>query len=265
MSAPREAYHWRLIATALSFTLFGLGGLTLRLLVFPLLACLPGCAERKRQRARLTIGWLFWRFVRFMRVSGVLTYQLEGIERLGRPGQVIIANHPSLIDVVFLLGLVRSANCVVKHSLFSNPFTRAPLHEAQYIRNDGSVEMLDAAVASLQQGQALIIFPEGTRTPPGLTPTFHRGAAAIALRGATVITPVTITVTPTTLTKNEPWYRIPARRVRFTLRVGADIDPQTFAALGPAPQASRKLNDFLHQHYIKELAAHERSTARPQP
>ncbi|WP_312932108.1 lysophospholipid acyltransferase family protein [Pseudomonas sp.] len=265
MSTRRHAYHWRLVATALSFLLFGLGGLCLRVLVFPLLACLPGDPERRRQRARQTIGWLFWRFVRFMRGSGVLTYQLDGIERLGRPGQMIIANHPSLIDVVFLLGLVRQANCVVKHSLFSNPFTRAPLREAQYIRNDGSLEMLDAAVAALQHGQSLIIFPEGTRTPPGQTPNFHRGAAAIALRGATVITPVTITVSPTTLTKNEPWYRIPHSRVQFTLRVGADIDPQAFAALGPAPQASRKLNDFLHQHYIKELAAYERSTARPQP
>ncbi|WP_028695682.1 lysophospholipid acyltransferase family protein [Pseudomonas cremoricolorata] len=261
----RNAYYWRLLATALSFCLFGLGGLGLRLVVFPLLACLPGDAERHRQRARQTIGWLFWCFVRFMRGCGVLTYQIDGAERLGRPGQVIIANHPSLIDVVFLLGLVRHANCVVKHSLFSNPFTRAPLREAQYIRNDGSMEMLDAAVAALQQGQALIIFPEGTRTPPGQTPTFHRGAAAIALRGARVITPVTISVSPTTLTKNEPWYRIPPRRVQFRLRVGEDIDPHAFAALGPAPQASRKLNDFLHQHYIKELADHERSTARPQP
>lgn len=39
---PRDAYYWRLFATAASFTLFGLGGLCLRLLVFPLLSCLPG-------------------------------------------------------------------------------------------------------------------------------------------------------------------------------------------------------------------------------
>lgn len=265
VSRTRDAYYWRLLATAASFVLFGLGGLALRVLVFPLLACLPGGAERHRQRARHTIGWLFWRFVRFMHAVGVLTYRIEGAERLGRPGQMIIANHPSLIDVVFLIGLVRQANCVVKQSLFDNPFTRGPVSEAQYIGNDGSMDMLDAAVASLRQGQPLIIFPEGTRTAPGQPPTFHRGAAAIALRGAKIITPVTIQVSPTTLTKHEPWYRIPARRVHFTLRVGADIDPQAFAAQGPAPQASRKLNDHLHQHYIKELAANERATTRPQP
>ena len=112
---------------------------------------------------------------------------------------------------------------------------------------------------SLQNGQTLIIFPEGTRTQPGQAPAFHRGAAAIALRGAKILTPVIIKVSPTTLTKAEPWYRIPSRRVHFSFRVGADIDPQTFAAQGPAPQASRKLNDYLHSYFIKELAEDERS------
>lgn len=262
VSKPRDAYYWRLLATGLSFFLFGVGGLCLRVLVFPLLSRLPGDAVRHRQRARQTIGWLFWRFVRFMSVSSVLTYEITGGERLGRAGQMIIANHPTLIDVVFLIGLVRHANCVVKHGIFVNPFTRSPVKEAQYIDNDGSMDMLDTAVADLQEGQTLIIFPEGTRTQPGQAPAFHRGAASIALRGAKVITPVVIKVAPVTLTKNEPWYRIPVRRVHFHLSVGTDIEPQTFNSLGPAPLASRRLNDFLHQHFIKELAEDGRSTAR---
>ncbi|KAB0520190.1 MULTISPECIES: lysophospholipid acyltransferase family protein [Pseudomonas] len=257
---PRDAYYWRLFATAASFALFGFGGLCLRLLVFPLLSCLPGDAAKHRSRARHTISWLFWFFIRLMQRVGVLTYSVEGAEKLGRPGQMIIANHPSLIDVVFLIGLVRQANCVVKQSLWQNPFTRGPVRDAGYISNDGSAEMLDAAADALRSGQTLIIFPEGTRTTPGAAPAFHRGGAAIALRGATIITPVVIKVSPTTLTKAEPWYRIPKCRVHFSLRVGADIEPQAFATLGPAPQASRKLNDYLHHYFIKELAEDERPT-----
>jgi len=260
----QDAYYWRLLATACSFTLFGLGGLCLRLLVFPLLGCLPGDARAHRQRARRTVGRLFWFFIRFMARTGVLTYEIQGADRLGRPGQMIIANHPSLIDVVFLIGLVRDANCVVKQSLFENPFTRGPLRSTDYISNDGSMDMLDAAARALQEGQSLILFPEGTRTQPGQPPAFHRGGAAIALRGARILTPVIIKASPTTLTKAEPWYRIPSRRVHFSLRVGADIDPQAFAALGPAPQASRKLNDYLHSYFIKELAEDERSE-HPEP
>jgi 1-acyl-sn-glycerol-3-phosphate acyltransferase len=263
LTKGRDAYYWRLLATALSFALFGLGGLCLRLIIFPLLSCLPGDGFGHRRRARQTVSRLFWLFIRFMARTGVLTYEVQGAENLGRPGQMIIANHPSLIDVVFLIGLVRNANCVVKQSLWHNPFTRGPVRSTEYISNDGSLEMLDAAANALQTGQTLIIFPEGTRTQPGQPPAFHRGAAAIALRGAKIITPVVIQVSPTTLTKAEPWYRIPQQRVHFSIRVGADIAPQTFTAMGPPPQASRKLNDYLHQYFIKELALDERSHPAP--
>ncbi|CAD5106506.1 lysophospholipid acyltransferase family protein [Zestomonas carbonaria] len=261
MSRYSAPWWWRLVATALSFTIFGIGGVLLRVLVFPLLALLPGDALAHRTRARTVVSLSFRWFVEFMFRSGVLTYEVEGAERLGRPGQVVIANHPSLIDVVVLVAFIRDANCVVKQSLWDNPCMRGPIRAAGYISNSGSMDMLDEAAAALQSGETLIIFPEGTRTTPGQPPQFHRGAAAIALRGARVVTPVVISVTPTTLTKAEPWYSIPSRRFHFRLRVGQDIDPLHFSALGPAPVASRKLNEHLHQHFMKELAEDERSAA----
>lgn len=259
--SPRSApYVWRLVATAMSFSLFGIGGVLLRVLVFPLLALLPGDALSRRTRARAVVSGTFYLFVRFMYRTGVLTYEVEGIERLGQPGQMVIANHPSLIDVVVLIAFIRDANCVVKQSLWDNPCMRGPIRAAGYISNSGSLDMLDEAAAALHGGQTLIVFPEGTRTTPGHAPEFHRGAAAIAVRGARMVTPVVISVTPSTLTKAEPWYSIPARRFHFRLHVGQDIDPQQFQ--GPHPVASRKLNEHLHQHFIKELAEDERSAHR---
>lgn len=248
-------YLWRLCATGASFVLFGLGGLVLRLLVLPLLGLLPGDARERRRRARAAISKAFYLHVQFMYRSGVLTYVFHGVEKLGRPGQMIIANHPSLIDVVFLIAHIRDTNCIVKQSLWRNPFTRGPVCRAQYISNNGSPEMLEQAADALRAGETLIVFPEGTRTKPQCPPAFHRGAAAIALRGAQVITPVFITVTPTTLTKAEPWYRIPACRVRVSLRVGQDIDPAGFNAQSAMPIASRRLNQHLHQLFLRELAS----------
>jgi 1-acyl-sn-glycerol-3-phosphate acyltransferase len=245
---------WRLCATGASFVLFGMGGLVLRLIVMPLLGLLPGDAVTRRRRARDAISKAFYLHVQFMFRSGVLEYEFQGAERLGRAGQMIIANHPSLIDVVFLIAHIRDANCIVKQSLWRNPFTRGPVCRAHYISNNGSPEMLEKAADALRGGQTLIVFPEGTRTSPDSAPVFHRGAAAIALRGARVITPVFITVQPTTLTKAEPWYRIPARRVRVLLRVGQDIAPESFHASAPPPIASRRLNDYLHRLFLKELA-----------
>lgn len=250
-----DAWAWRLFATGASFVLFGLGGLLLYLVILPLMRLLPGGAVARRRRARAAISRAFRMHVWFMHRSRVLDFHIEGVEKLGRPGQMVVANHPSLIDVVFLIGQIRDANCVVKAGLFDNPCTRGPVSAAQYISNDGSMTMLDRAADVLREGQCLLVFPEGTRTRPGHTPVFHRGAAAIALRGARTITPVYITVEPTTLTKAEPWYRIPDRRVQVHLRVGQDIDPAAFTADAPLPIASRRLNDHLHQLFIRELSA----------
>ena len=250
-----DAWPWRFVCTVLSFALFGVGGLVLRLLILPVVMHWPAPLAVRRRRARRTVGRAFWLHSQFMFRTGVVAYRFEGLERLGRPGQMIVANHPSLIDVVFLIGHVPDANCVVKHSLWKNPFMRGPISVAQYISNDGSAEMLDRAADVLREGQTLIVFPEGTRTTPGQAPVFHRGASAIAVRGATIITPVFITVKPTTLTKADPWYHVPHRRVQMHFRVGEDINVASFSEAAPAPIASRRINEHLHRLYARELQA----------
>jgi len=249
-----DAFAWRLIATGLSFLFFGLGGLVLRVLILPLLGLLPGDALEHRRRARAAIHRAFYLHVQFMYRTGVLNFRFDGAERLGRPGQLIVANHPSLIDVVFLIAHIRDANCIVKQGLWHNPCTRGPVTTAQYISNNGSPEMLEQAADVLREGQTLIVFPEGTRTKPGCAPVFHRGAAAIAVRGARMMTPVFISVVPTTLTKAEPWYRIPDRRINVHIRVGEDIAMDSYTADTAAPIASRRLNEHLHALYAKEFS-----------
>lgn len=250
LNRRRDLWLWRLFATGASFLAFGIGGLLLRVLILPMFALLPGGPTARRRRARAAISRAFQLHVQFMYRTRVLDFRIDGAERLGRPGQLVIANHPSLIDVVFLIAQIRDANCVVKASLWNNPFMHGAVRAAQYISNNGSPEILEQAADVLREGQTLVMFPEGTRTTPGQAPVFHRGAAAIALRGARTITPVYITVKPTTLTKAEAWHHIPWKRVSVYLRVGDDIDPAMFRDL-PMPIASRRLNQLLHQLFLK--------------
>jgi 1-acyl-sn-glycerol-3-phosphate acyltransferase len=251
---PRQdAWLLRLLATALAFAVFGVGGLFLRLFVFPAQRLMIAQAARRHARSRAVINWTFHRFVRLLVRTGVLTYEFRGVERLGRPHQMIVANHPSLLDVVFLIAHVPNANCIVKHGLARNPFTSGPVRNAGYITNDESMDMLERAAQVLRDGETLIVFPEGTRTPANGTPQFHRGACAIALRGARVITPVVITMNTRSLTKGEPWYRIPHCRMHYVFQVGPDIDPRQWTDHHPAPIAGRRMNDHLHHYYKAEL------------
>lgn len=255
LSPPRRDYWlWRLVATGLSFVLFGLGSLALWALIFPAQRLLPGDARTRQRRARQAIARTFGLFARFMIHAGVIGLDFKGADRLGRPGQLIIANHPSLLDVVLLVGQISDANCIVKHKLAVNPFTRGPVRNAGYITNDASLEMLDHAAQALRRGETLLVFPEGTRTPLGSMPRFHRGACAIALRGARAVTPVVIRMNPRSLTKGEPWWRVPKQRIRYTIEVGADLDPQQWLARDLPPAAGRKMNDFLHTYFEARLA-----------
>lgn len=251
LNRRRDAWLWRLIATAACFVVFGLGGVILCGVLVPLLFVLPGDEARRRRRARAMVSRAFYLHVQFMYRTGVLDFRIDGAETLGQPGQLIVANHPSLIDAVFLISQIRDTNCVIKAGLWTNPCIGAAARAAQYISSDGA-DMLERAASALREGQTLVVFPEGTRTRPGQAPQFHRGAAAIALRGARIITPVFISVTPPTLTKAAPWYHIPYCRFIVQLRVGAAIDPARFKD-APMPIASRRLNQYLHQLFHKEL------------
>ncbi len=127
---------WRVLATGFSFALFGVGGVVLRVLVFPLLAlCVHEPAAHQRA-ARGAVSMSFRAFVGVMRLLGVLRYEVRGLDKLDRKGQLILANHPTLIDTVFLIAFVPNADCIVKGALSNNPFMRGPIRAAGYIRND---------------------------------------------------------------------------------------------------------------------------------
>jgi len=251
-------YGWRLLATAISFTSFGIGGVLLWLLVFPLLAIWPGSRPQKACRAQYTVHMSFYLFIGLMHRLGVMTYEVIGLEKLNRPGQLIVANHPTLVDVVFLLSRIKQANCIVKASLWRNPAMRGPILNAGYISNADSETMVNDCASWLSDGGAMIIFPEGTRSVPGQPYRFQRGAAAIALQAGSIITPVTLTCVPSTLTKNQAWHQIPAQRFHLKMVVNDDIDLRPFRDLQPRSIAVRRLTHYLQDYFTQQRERHER-------
>jgi 1-acyl-sn-glycerol-3-phosphate acyltransferase len=249
----RIDWCWRLAATGLCFLAFGMGGLLLRVLVFPMLSLAVRDPQARAQAARRVIHHTFRFFVGMMKGLGVLSYEAHGLERLNRPGLLILANHPSLIDVVFLISFTPRADCVVKAALLANPFTRGPVMAAGYIRNDGGPPMLNDCLASLKAGGHLIIFPEGTRSCPGHALKLQRGAANVAVRGRVPVTPVVITCDPATLTKGEPWWRMPSKRPHFRLEVRDDLPTETLiAGCANDALAARRLTDYLTDYFTSE-------------
>ena len=257
MIAQRLNYCWRLFATALSFTVFGLGGVIVPLLATPWIRLTSRNQAQCQTRARLFIHRSFRFYIHMMRGLGVLTWEINNEHLLRRPGLLVLANHPCLIDVVFLIAFIPNPDCIVKGRLLANPTMRGYLRLTGFLRNDRGVELIEDARVSLAMGSALIIFPEGTRSVPGEPLHFQRGAANVALRTHTAITPVTILCDPITLTKKHKWYEVPARRFHITLRVGAVIPVSTYDQQQPA-LAARELTRNLQDYFTEELRAHDK-------
>ncbi len=250
-------YYWRLLATGYNFLTFSLGGLLIALTLLPLARVLPGSQARRQARARQVVCQVFRYFVWQMQFTGVITFDPGDVRRLQREarGRLVIANHPSLIDVVLLMSLLPHSCCVVKQAMWRNPWLGGVMRGAGYISNAAeSDELLSRSQAVLAHGYPLVMFPEGTRTVPGEPLQFQRGAANIAVRLRASLLPVVIRCEPPTLRKSEPWYRIPPRKAHYTLRVQAPIDPaQVIDLEAPPSLATRHLNQYLENYYRRVI------------
>jgi len=187
----------------------------------------------------------------------VLDYEISGREHIdAHEPCLILANHPSLIDVIFLLALFPDANCVVKAAMARNPLFYALIRSAGYISNEDPVAMICRAVDCLQAGENLIMFPEGTRTVSDSEPRFSNGAAAVAVRAGCACLPIFIRCEPTTLTRQDRWYRIPPRKVRFVAAIQPALELGTAAQqLRNQRAATAAVSARLQAYFVAGLAS----------
>lgn len=248
----RINHAWRVIATAASFAAFGGGGVVLGALLS--LFYIAGGRDGRHQRlARRCVQKSFAAHLELMRLLGVMTYEFRGEHRLQRDGLLILANHPTLIDVVCLISRIPNADCVVKQAVASNPFMRGPVRAAGYVSNEHGAGLIDDCIRAIRTGSSLVIFPEGTRSVPGQPLKLQRGAANIAVRGGVDITPVRISCKPATLVKGQKWYNVPRRKFHILVEVGEDISISSFVRDGAEsfgdPIAARRLTDHLARYF----------------
>ena len=253
MNKRQNWFYLRIVATAASFTLFGLGGIILGYLVFPLVSLFSASPEMATLRCRRLIQLSFRGFVGFMTNTGVLTWSVEGREKLAQPGQLIVANHPSLIDIVFLISMLPNATCIVKPDLFRNIFTRGPVTRAGYIANDAPEQLVEDCVTALRSDASLVVFPEGTRSEKGQPGRFRRGAAYVLLAAQCPLILATIAPSPTMLTKHEKWHEIPYRRPHFKLNLKAPIHGNHTAGSNKNTITARELTKQWRNYFIDEV------------
>ena len=210
------------------FVAFALGSLVLGILLFPVLA-VSGNGPASRRRMRMLVRATYRLFVWAARAMGLFRVEVSQADRdllASLRGHVIVANHISLIDIIILVAYLGDSTAIAKAAAARNPFYSRVVRSA-FLVNDNPEKVLDEAGKLLSEGVNLIVFPEGTRTPPETSDRrLRRGAAQIALAAGAPLQPIRISCDTPVLGKGQPWHEVGARTIVFSLAAGAEIAAQ---------------------------------------
>jgi 1-acyl-sn-glycerol-3-phosphate acyltransferase len=130
-----------------------------------------------RAWARFVLFGLRW-------IAGVRV-EARGLEHRPAGAALVAAKHQGMLDVVALLALLPDACFVLKKELMPLPFFGWFAWKTRMIAVDRSghakalKDMARQARARLGENRQIVIFPEGTRTPPGEPGDYKPGVAAI--------------------------------------------------------------------------------------
>ena len=94
---------------------------------------------------------------------------------------VYIANHTSLFDILASVSVHPKLTIITQQWVFSNPFFAPIAHQAHFVSAAAGYDvMLEQLKKEVDEGNSILIFPEGTRARKGVLGRFHSGAFSIA-------------------------------------------------------------------------------------
>jgi 1-acyl-sn-glycerol-3-phosphate acyltransferase len=252
----------RLFWTISSYWVFAIGAGALSWLILPPVWCLGGSLFERRRRCQSVVSAALRFFHWYMRVAGLIDFDAaKAMSRLSElvseHGPVVmIANHPTLVDTTALLASVKHLCCISKPGFYHNPLLYPLVLFCGHINTGNksntasSRALVETAVARLEAGHSLLIFPEGTRSPSYGLGAFHRGAFEIALRARVPVQPVLIEVSRPILNRELPWYWMPNESVRYSISKLPVIAPPEGP---PKARTSRKLSEEMWNQYEVRL------------
>ncbi|MBV9861573.1 MAG: 1-acyl-sn-glycerol-3-phosphate acyltransferase [Alphaproteobacteria bacterium] len=142
----------------------------------------------------------FWArsILTLLRATTGLVGEVRGLERVPPGGCVIAMKHQSSWDTLILPVVLGDPAVVLKRELLLVPFYGWYAARAGSIAIDRKAgagalrRMVAAARRAAAEGRPIVIFPEGTRTAPGVRLPYHPGVAALYQALAVPLVPAAV-------------------------------------------------------------------------
>lgn len=187
------SYSYYCLSKIGAIIFFGVGAMILAILVFPFIRLFSLFSKKEFGIvARQYVSHTFRLFLGNLHNTRVSIRKVEDKEAFRNiHSKVIIANHPSLLDFVYIMSLVPNSTCIVRGGLTHTPL-RGVIKQAYITNTTDFNDVLVECKRLTDEGCNVIIFPEGTRTPRHGQNTYKKGAARIALYCGCDVQPVFI-------------------------------------------------------------------------
>jgi 1-acyl-sn-glycerol-3-phosphate acyltransferase len=267
VTAPRRWLRRGAVAGSLAF--FGVGGAWLSHVWLPLAVRRARDDEEATALAQRAVRRGFVVFMTWTRVLRLIDFDRRGTRpRVPAGPFVLVANHPTILDVVAIGSVHDRLSCIVKDSYFDNPLLAPLLRRCRFIdggeATHSSLErVIEEGVERLAAGQPLLVFAEGTRSPMGDLHPLKRAGFEIAARAGAPIVPLFVDVRPQVMTKQVPWYRFPDTFVAYRLSWLDPIDPPV--GRKGVREAMATVERLFRQHLGAEVVTSPRTEHGPNP
>ncbi|MBF8246499.1 MAG: 1-acyl-sn-glycerol-3-phosphate acyltransferase [Rickettsia sp.] len=132
-------------------------------------------------------------FIKLAKIICSINYEVYGLEKLPSSPFILVSNHQSFWENFFMQLIIPKHSWVIKKELFNIPILGQGLRLLDPIAVDRSIthsakKIIDNGINKLQQGLALIIFPEATRIPCYRNVKFRPSAAKLAIHAQVPLT-----------------------------------------------------------------------------
>ena len=174
-------YIYGCVSKILAIMWFGLGAVFLAIFVFPFIRLFTLGHKDFGIIARAYVSHTFRVFLGNLHLCRVSLLKVEDKQAFREiRSKVIIANHPSLLDFVYIMSLVPNSTCIVRGGLTHTPL-RGVIKQAYITNTTDFDDVLIECKKLTDKGCNVIVFPEGTRSPRIGRNNYKKGAARIAL------------------------------------------------------------------------------------
>ncbi len=200
------------------------------------------------------LGWLLFHV--WFRVW--FRWRVFHADRVPRQGPVVLASsHCSYIDPPLVgTALPRMCHYMARATLFRNPLFGWVLRQVGVMpvdRDGGSAAGLKTLLGHLRQGRALVLFPEGTRSPDGQLQKPRSGVGLIVLKSGAPVVPIRIRGTFEAWGRHRRWPR-PAR-VTVTFGDPVRFEQQQAEAATCGKERLKELYQEVAEQVMSAIAA----------